>query len=260
MKGRPDDPQELMPVIAPLAQLPIGDTLRRRPPITGRPEVLVPAIRATVARHDPHVPVRRIRTLEDLSEQATAGYRFRAVTVATFAGLALVLAMVGVFGVLAYSVEQRGRELGVRIALGATTTNVLTLVLGGATRVIVAGVVIGLATAAMLARSISTFLYGVQPLDPVTFGSGAVVVALDRSLRDGRPGPACRTARPAGHTSWRVMKLNGSMEPVSHTGFEPTIEAVRGARSASNDYSRTVAQGLPIRACGFRIPAALHVG
>jgi putative ABC transport system permease protein len=192
-KGRPDDPQELMQIIAPLAQFPRGDTFLVVQTITGRPEVLVPAIRAAVARHDPNVPVRRIRTLDDLSEERTAGYRFRAVAVTTFAGLALVLAMVGVFGVLAYSVEQRGRELGLRIALGATTSNVLTLVLGGATRVIVAGIVIGLAVAASLARSISTFLYGVQPLDPLTFGSVAAVLALTAAIAT--IAPALRAVR-----------------------------------------------------------------
>ena len=133
------------------------------------------------------MPVRRIRTLDELLEQRTAGYRFRAVTVATFAGLALMLAMVGVFGVLAYSVEQRGREFGVRIALGATTSNVLTLVLGGTTRVIAAGIALGLAAAATLARSISTFLYGVQPLDPVTFVSVCVVVALTAAIATAAP-------------------------------------------------------------------------
>jgi ABC-type antimicrobial peptide transport system permease subunit len=90
--------------------------------------------------------------------------------------------MVGVFGVLAYSVEQRGRELGVRLALGATTSNVLMLVLGGAARVIVAGIVIGLAAAAMLARSMSTFLYGVQPLDSLTYGSVAVILAVTAAI------------------------------------------------------------------------------
>jgi putative ABC transport system permease protein len=177
-KGRPDDPQELMQVIVPLAQLPRGDTFLVVQPITGRPEALVPAIRDVVARHDPNVPVRRIRTLDELLDQRLAGYRFRAVTMTTFAGLALVLAMVGVFGVLAYSVEQRGRELGVRIALGATTRNVLTLVVAGAARVIVAGIFIGLVAAGMLARSMSTFLYGVQPLDPVTFGLVVVVLVV----------------------------------------------------------------------------------
>jgi putative ABC transport system permease protein len=177
-KGRPDDPQELMQVTAPLAQLPRGDTFLVVQAIAGPPAALVPAIRDIVVRYDPNVPVRRIRTLEDLLEERTAGYWFRAVTVTTFAGLALVLAMVGVFGVLAYSVEQRSRELGVRIALGATTRNVLTLVLAGAGRVIAAGIVIGVAGAAMLARSISTFLYGVQPLDTATFGLVVVLVAV----------------------------------------------------------------------------------
>jgi putative ABC transport system permease protein len=192
-KGRPNDPQELMQVIAPLSQLPIGDTFLVVQPTSGRPEVLVPAIRAAVARHDPNVPVRRIRTLEELAEQATAGYRFRAVTVGTFAGLALVLAMVGVFGVLAYSVEQRGRELGLRMALGATTGNVLALVLVGAARVIAAGLVVGLAAAAMLSRSIAIFLYGVQPLDPLTFGSVVAVVAVTAVLA--MAAPALRATR-----------------------------------------------------------------
>jgi putative ABC transport system permease protein len=177
-KGRPDDPQELMQVIAPLAQSPRGDTFLVIQAATGRPEALVPVIRDVVARHDPNVPVRRIRTLDALLEERTAGYRFRALTVTTFAGLALALAMAGVFGVLAYSVEQRRRELGVRIALGATARDVVMLVLASATRMIAAGVVIGVAAAALLARSISTFLYGVQPLDAVTFVSVVVVVAV----------------------------------------------------------------------------------
>jgi putative ABC transport system permease protein len=177
-KGRPDDPEDLMQVTAPLAQMPIGDTFLVVQPITGRPELLVPAIRELVSRHDPTVPVRRIRTLDELLDERMARYRFRAVAVTTFAGLALALAMVGVFGVLAYSVEQRSRELGVRIALGATARNVLALVLTGAIRLMAGGIIIGLAAAAMLARSISTFLYGVQPLDVVTFGAVVVVVAL----------------------------------------------------------------------------------
>ena len=192
-KGRPTDPQELMQVTSPLAQLPRGDTFLVVQPNTGHPAALVPSIRDIVARYDPNVPVRRIRTLDDLLEERTAGYRFRAVTVTTFAGLALVLAMVGVFGVLAYSIEQRSRELGVRIALGATRRNVLTLVLAGATRVIATGIIVGLAAAALLARSISTFLYGVQPLDAATFGSAVVLVTLTAIVATAVP--ALRAAR-----------------------------------------------------------------
>ena len=113
--------------------------------------------------------------------------------VMTFAALALVLAMVGVFGVLAYSVQQRVREFGVRIALGATTRQVLGLVLGGAARVVGVGAVIGLIAAAILSRSISAFLYGVEPLDPLTFGSVAIVLALTAALAAAIP--ALRAAR-----------------------------------------------------------------
>jgi putative ABC transport system permease protein len=176
-----------MQVTAPLAQLPRGDTFLVFQSAAGRPAALVPAIRDIVARYDPNVPVRRIRTLEALLGERTAGYRFRAVTVATFACLALVLATVGVFGVLAYSVEQRSRELGVRIALGATTRNVLALVLAGATRVIGAGIVFGLAMAAVLAQWMSTFLYGVQPLDTLTFATVVGLVALTGLIATGVP-------------------------------------------------------------------------
>ena len=140
-----------------------------------------------------NVPVRRIRTLQDLADEATVRYRFRAVIVAAFAGLALLLALVGVFGLLWSSVQQRSREFGMRIALGATAGNVLALVLLSATRVLAAGAVIGLVAAVALARSISTFLYGVQPLDPVTFGSVAVVLALTAAIATAAP--ALRAAR-----------------------------------------------------------------
>jgi putative ABC transport system permease protein len=118
-----------------------------------------------------------IRTLKALGSEATARPRFRAVLIGAFAVLALVLAMVGVFGVLAYSVQQRTREFGVRMALGAGAMNVLGLVLGSAVRVIGIGVAIGLVLAFAFAQSVAAFLFGVQPRDPVTFASvGAVLV------------------------------------------------------------------------------------
>jgi putative ABC transport system permease protein len=182
VKGRPDASQELLQVYVPLAQVPYDDVYLVVQAVSGRPETLVPAIRAAVARQDVNVPVRRIRTLRDLADDATARYRFRATMVATFAGLALLLALVGVFGLLSYSVQQRRREFGVRIALGATTINVLALVLTSATRVVALGAVIGLVTAVTLARSMSTFLYGVPPLDPATFASVAAVVAVTAAI------------------------------------------------------------------------------
>jgi putative ABC transport system permease protein len=113
--------------------------------------------------------------------------------VMTFAGLALLLAMVGVFGVLAYSVQQRVREFGVRIALGATTRSVLGLVLGSAARMIALGVVIGLTAAALLAGTISRFLFGVQPLDPMTFAAVGIVLTITAVIA--AVAPALRAAR-----------------------------------------------------------------
>ena len=113
-------------------------------------QALLAPIREAIGKIDRDVPVRRERTLTDLANLTTAPHRFRAVMVGMFAGLALMLAMVGIFGVLAYSVEQRTREFGVRIALGATTANVLRLVLGSAARVVAIGGIVGLAAAAAL--------------------------------------------------------------------------------------------------------------
>jgi putative ABC transport system permease protein len=182
-----------MQATAPLAQLPRGDTFLVVQAAAGPPAALVPAIRDLVARYDPNVPVRRIRTLEDLLGERTAGYRFRAVTVATFAGLALLLATVGVFGVLAYSVEQRVRDFGIRRALGATAGDVLRLVVLSAGWVVAAGAAIGLAGALALGRLIDAMLFGVPPVDPVTFAAVAVVLVLTAALAIA--GPAWRAAR-----------------------------------------------------------------
>jgi putative ABC transport system permease protein len=111
----------------------------------------------------------------------------------TFAALAVSLAMVGVFGILAYTIQQRSRDFGVRRALGATTTDVLRLVLGGAVRVIAAGTLIGLALSALLGPLLRTVLFGVEPLDPVTFVSVSVVLVLAAAASTA--GPAWRAAR-----------------------------------------------------------------
>jgi len=137
--------------------------------------------------------VRRVLTLAHIASEATARYRFRAVMVATFAGLALLLAMVGVFGVLAYSVQQRAREFGVRIALGATTRDVLAMVFGRAARMIGAGIAVGLALSLAFAQAVSTFLVGVPPRDPITFV--AVPIVLTITAVAAALAPALRAAR-----------------------------------------------------------------
>jgi putative ABC transport system permease protein len=177
IKERPDEREPQPHVYVPIAQNPWWIATLVVQPAGGPAEALTSDVRAALARVDRDRPATRIRTLLAIGDEATARPRFRAVLIGTFAILALVLAMVGVFGVLTYSVQQRTRELGVRIALGASGVNVLGLVLANAARVIGTGVVVGLALAFACAQSVASFLFGVEPRDPATFGSvGAVLV------------------------------------------------------------------------------------
>ena len=188
VKERPDESQPEPHIYVPIGQDAPWQASLIVKPVTGPASALAPAVRATVAGIDRERPVAQIRTLADIGHDATAAARFRATLVASFAGLALTLAIVGVFGVLAYGVQQRVREFGVRIALGATTATVLRLVVASTARAVAAGVLAGLIAAAILGRSISSFLFGVRPLDPVTFSSVAILLALTA---------ACATAVPA---------------------------------------------------------------
>ena len=193
--GEPDAPEQLLQVYVPLAQFPTGDVYMVVQPSAGAAETLTPLVRRVVARIDPDLPVRRDRTLETLSVASTAGYRFRAQMVGTFAALALVLAMVGVFGVLAYTVQQRQREIGVRMALGATSLRVTWLVFRDAGWMIATGAVVGMVLAGLSGRLVATFLFGVDPLDPVTFVSVPVVILLTA---------IAAAAAPA----WRASRIN----------------------------------------------------
>ena len=177
VKGRPDETEALVQMYVPVTQAPWPGTHLVVRAAAGDATVLTKAIRDAVARIDSRLPLNAVMTLEAVAGVATDRHRFRARLLAAFAALALALAMIGVFGVLAYSTQQRVREFGVRLALGATGANVLALVLGSATRMVVAGTVIGLATAATLSGALTAFLFGVQPLDPTTFVSVALVIA-----------------------------------------------------------------------------------
>ena len=135
----------------------------------------------------------RVRTIDVVAAEATSRPRFRAVLVGTFAAVALTLAMVGVFGVLAYSVQQRVREFGVRIAMGAASSDVMRLVLGNAARLTLIGLAVGLIAAAALTRYLSTLLYQVKPLDPVTFVAVPLVLIVTAAIAVAAP--AWRAAR-----------------------------------------------------------------
>jgi putative ABC transport system permease protein len=142
------------------------------------PISVAPALKAAIARVDKDLAVTRIRTLDEVAAEATAQPRFRAEVVGIFAAIALVLASVGLFGVLAYAVNQRAREFGIRVALGARSNDVLRLVISGALRMTTAGVAIGLIAAAMLTRFLSALLFTVTPLDATTFAATAATLGI----------------------------------------------------------------------------------
>ncbi len=135
-------------------------------------------VRRAVLGADADQPISRVRSVEDDVRESTAMQRFTTTIASVFAGLALVLALVGTFGMMSHVVRGRTREIGVRMALGATRGDVLRLVLGQAAAVVLAAVAAGLAAALMLGASVRALLYEIQPGDPRTlFGAAALLVA-----------------------------------------------------------------------------------
>ena len=141
------------------------------------PLSLTGAVRAAVRDLDPDVPLYQVQTLEQQVARTMWRQRLQSQVLGVFAALAVVLAVVGMYGVVSYAVAQRTRELGVRVALGATRRQVLALVLGQGARLALAGVGIGLLGALALAPLLGALLYQVDALDPLTFGTAAVLLA-----------------------------------------------------------------------------------
>jgi putative ABC transport system permease protein len=142
----------------------------------GDPLAQTNALRSVVHNIDPNQPVTAIRSMQENVAQSVSEPKFRTVLLSVFAGIALVLAAVGIFGVMAYSVAQRTRELGLRMALGASRGRVLQLVLANGVRLTLMGVGIGLVATFFLTRYVSSLLFNVPPFDPITLV--AVVAAL----------------------------------------------------------------------------------
>jgi putative ABC transport system permease protein len=139
------------------------------------PASLGPSVRGVIQAMETEAPIN-IRTLEDVVGGTIARPRAISVLVGVFALVALALAAVGVFGVMAYSVKARTQEIGVRMALGASSSSVFRLVLGQALRLVLIGVVVGLVAAATLTRLLERLLFQVEPLDPWTFGASALLL------------------------------------------------------------------------------------
>jgi ABC-type antimicrobial peptide transport system permease subunit len=160
---------------------------------TGDPGALVSALRRIVARVDPQQPVADVRTLETIVETQTAARRVQVRVLAAFAAVAVLLAGIGIHGLLAFTVASRSQEIGVRRALGAGTADILELVMRHGLRLAATGVGLGLLLAYAAGQSLEALLAGVSPRDAATFVAAAGlagVTALGGSLL-----PAWRAAR-----------------------------------------------------------------
>ena len=162
-------------VYIPHTQLPIGlMTLVVR--TTLDPLSLAPSVGAAIRAVDSSLPIADVKTMDGVVEATQARPRIVSTLLTAFALIALVLAAVGVYGVMAYSVAQRTQEIGVRLALGATTASVFRLLLGGALRLVISGVFIGVVAAAWLSRFLTTMLFHTERFDMMTFVTTAAVL------------------------------------------------------------------------------------
>jgi putative ABC transport system permease protein len=135
---------------------------------------LLPAIREQVRALDPELPIYKAQLLEDYVSDSVAQRRFTSLLVSAFAGVGLLLATVGLFGLMSYNVAQRRNEIGIRVAVGAEKTDILGMIVREGLGWTLAGVVVGLAGTLVVSRILKSQLFGVSATDPTTF----VVVAL----------------------------------------------------------------------------------
>jgi putative ABC transport system permease protein len=144
----------------------------------GDPGVVIPTLRTVLGEIDSNLPISNIAQMDDLVSNSVAGNRFNMLLLGIFAGVAMLLALAGIYGVLAYSVTRRTNEIGVRVALGASHGNVLRQIVLQGMRPVVVGIAVGVVGAVGLSRFMSTLLFGVAPTDPVTFAGVAVLLAI----------------------------------------------------------------------------------
>lgn len=144
----------------------------------GDPNQLIAAARAQVKAVDPDQPIYNIRTMEEIRGESVAPQRLNLMLLSIFAGIAFVLAIVGIYGVMSYAVTQRTHEIGIRMAIGAQPRDVFRMILGQGMFLTIIGLVAGLLGAFGLTRLMATMLFGVRPTDPVTFAGVAVLLTL----------------------------------------------------------------------------------
>ncbi len=177
--------------------LPLKQAIILTPPLvirtSGDPLAMLGPLRNVVSQMDSNIPIYRVRTLDDYVSLAAAQPRFQTVLISFFAAMALLLSAIGLYAVLAYMVAQRTLEIGLRLALGAQRESVVGLILRRGLMLAAIGLGIGIVVAAVLTRFLSELLYGVKPLDPLTFVVVSAVLMLVSLIASSAP--AYRAAR-----------------------------------------------------------------
>ena len=168
---------------------------------TGATAAVAPAARQVVREIDPDLPVQ-VRTVEEAFDRAVSGRRFSLTLIGVFSAAALILATLGIYGLISYLVAERTREIGIRLALGAEPPHVLRLVLGKGTMLAVIGMAVGLVIALGLTRLLKGMLFGVTPTDPFAFA--AVILLTLSAVLTASYLPARRALRVAPVTAMRT--------------------------------------------------------
>jgi putative ABC transport system permease protein len=145
---------------------------------SGNPAALAGGLRQAVNDVDRDQPLARVRTMEDAMAESVTQPRLRTILLALLSAIALILSLIGVYGVMAYSVSERTHEIGVRIALGASPAEIRALIMSEGTRLAAVGIAIGVAGALAMSRALSALLFGISATDPVTFVLAAAALAV----------------------------------------------------------------------------------
>jgi len=155
---------------------------------SGDPNQLIASAREQVKQVDPDQPIYNIKTMDEIRAESVAGERLNLTLFSIFAGIALLLAIVGIYGVMSYTVTQRTHEIGIRMAIGAQQRDVFKMIMGQGMMLALIGIVIGLVGAFALTRLMSTMLFGVTATDPATFAAIAILLTLVALLACYLPG------------------------------------------------------------------------
>ena len=170
----------------------------------GGPEALAGAVRAAVHGVEPAAPVSSVRTLETVVGTSTANRRFSTGLISGFAVLALLLAGIGVYGVISYSVSERTFEIGVRMALGADRRTILQFVVADGARMVLAGIALGAIGSAVLARGIRSLLVGVRLIDPGAMLAGVCLLSIVALIASALPARRAAVVNPTDSLRGRV--------------------------------------------------------